>query len=65
MANLELPKVTEMGGYPQLTLSANALYVGQVVTSAAAKLPHSIGEFPPASILDDRFHETAHMQHSL
>jgi hypothetical protein len=41
----ELPKLTEMGGHPQLTLSANALYVGQVVTSAAAKLPHSIGEF--------------------
>jgi hypothetical protein len=27
-------------GSPPLTLSANALYVGQVVTWAAAKLPH-------------------------
>jgi hypothetical protein len=27
-------------GAPPLTLSANALYVGQVVTWAAAKLPH-------------------------
>ncbi len=33
------------GGSPPLTLSANALYVGQVVTWAATKLPHYIGEF--------------------
>jgi len=38
-------------GSPPLTLLANALYVGQVVTWAAAKLPHWIGEFPPALIL--------------
>jgi hypothetical protein len=31
---------TEVGGSPPLTLSANALYVGQVVSWAAAKLPH-------------------------
>jgi hypothetical protein len=31
---------TEMGGSPPLTLSVNALHVGQVVTCAAAKLPH-------------------------
>jgi hypothetical protein len=30
----------EMGGSPPLTLSANILYPGQVVTLAAAKLPH-------------------------
>ena len=28
------------GKAKRLTLSANALYVGRVVTSAAAKLPH-------------------------
>jgi hypothetical protein len=31
---------TRRVGSPPLTLSANALYVGQVVTWAAAKLPH-------------------------
>jgi hypothetical protein len=36
---------------PPLTLSANALYVGQVVTWAAAKLPQWSGEFRPALIL--------------
>ena len=35
-----LPKVDAADKAKRLTLSANALYVGRVVTSAAAKLPH-------------------------
>jgi hypothetical protein len=38
------------GKAKRLTLSADALYEGRVVKSAAAELPHWVGEFSPAQI---------------